>query len=121
MDRPKTLVLIGASRLGKTCWARSLGSHMYFNNLFNLDDWNPEASYIIFDDISFDFIPAPKSFWGAQKSFVVTDKYRKKKTLSFGKPLIFLCNPEDDPTLSNKWSQWFEDNCTIVKITNKLY
>lgn len=34
-ERPKSLILCGPTRLGKTEWARSLGTHMYFNGMCN--------------------------------------------------------------------------------------
>ena len=36
-DHPKTLILVGPSRLGKTQWARSLGNMCYWNNMIDLD------------------------------------------------------------------------------------
>jgi len=80
--RPNSLILIGPSRCGKTEWARSLGKHMYFNNLLNLDDWDESADYIILDDFSPDitkFLPSWKCFFGGQKQFTLTDKYRGKR------------------------------------------
>lgn len=122
-DRPPTLHLFGPSRTGKTEWARSLGTHMYFNAYFNLDDWNAEADYIIFDDIPWDKIPAKKAFFGAQKTFVLTDKYRRKQTVNWGKPLIFLTNYDNNPFFEMPWQelQWYKDNMVQVEIIEKLY
>ncbi|ORX47108.1 hypothetical protein BCR36DRAFT_371905 [Piromyces finnis] len=75
--RPNSLILVGPSRSGKTEWARSLGQHMYFNNLLNLDDWDESADYIVLDDFSSDitkFLPSLKCFFGGQKEFTLTDK-----------------------------------------------
>jgi hypothetical protein len=93
-DRPKSLVLVGPSRIGKTEWARSLGPHIYMNGLFNLDDWNNEANYLIIDDIELQFLQPKKALFFAQKTFVTTDKYKKKHTIKWGKPLLYLCNTE---------------------------
>ena len=93
-DRPKSLILVGATRTGKTEWARSLGRHIYFNSVFNLDKWDSSAEYAIFDDCEWQFIPSKKGWFGAQKEFDCTDKYRHKKTLQWGRPSIFLCNPD---------------------------
>ncbi|TPX44294.1 hypothetical protein SeMB42_g04385 [Synchytrium endobioticum] len=46
--RPTSLFVIGDTRLGKALWARSLGHHMYFCNLFNMDMWDETA--FRFDD-----------------------------------------------------------------------
>ncbi|ORX44058.1 hypothetical protein BCR36DRAFT_373539 [Piromyces finnis] len=96
-SRPQSLILIGPSRSGKTEWARSLGKHMYFNNLLNMDDWDDTADYIILDDFSSDitkFLPSWKCFFGGQKQFTLTDKYRGKRTVKWGKPMIWLSNED---------------------------
>lgn len=113
--------MVGPSRIGKTEWARSLGRHMYFNGLFDLKQWDPEAEYIIFDDFDFDYVPQLKAFWGGQKMFALTDKYRAKKTVKFGKAVIYLCNPDQDPVLSKKWCDFFVVNSVRVDLFNKLY
>lgn len=89
--------------------------------MFDLSTWDPEAKYIIFDDVDFDFLPAAKAFWGAQKTFTLTDRYRKKKTVSFGKPCIFLCNEDQDPFTKKHWSEWYADNSIRVHVHNKFY
>jgi len=115
------LVLIGESRTGKTEWARSLGCHMYFNHLMDLKRWNSGARYIIFDDIEFKFIPARKAFFGSQKTFTLTDKYMHKKTVIWGKPMIFICNPDMDPTKDDEWVEFYNQNSCIVKLNKPLF
>ncbi|QDJ95217.1 replication-associated protein [Capybara virus 5_cap1_460] len=125
VERPKSLILIGASRLGKTEWARSLGTAMYFCGQFNLDDWNADASYIILDDFNFKFFPQWKSFLGCQKRFVLTDKYRKKRTVSWGKPCIVLGNDDDESNpcraLPRTSADWITVNCVFYFLGEKLY
>lgn len=120
-DRPLSLFLVGASRLGKTEWARSLGTHTYFNSMFNLDDWNPMADYLVIDDIEWKYVPAKKALLGAQAQFTMTDKYRKKVTLTWGKPCIYLCNKDMDVYNSCEEAMWLRDNCVYVILHNKLY
>jgi len=82
------VIIIGSSHSGKTEWARSLGPHMYFNNLLNFDEWDPDAWYIVFDYFSSDitkFFPPWKCFFGSQPQFTITDNYRSKKTIHWGK------------------------------------
>lgn len=116
--RPLSLILHGRSRLGKTEWARSLGRHMYFNGYFNLDDWDSEAEYAIFDDlVNWQSWASYKQWLGAQRQFVVTDKYRRKMSILWGKPCILLANELPmfpDPT-------WVRANCVIYNLQNKLY
>lgn len=114
------MILISPSRYGKTEYARALGSHIYWNGMVNLDDWNDDAGYAIFDDFDWNFIPSKKGFLGAQKSFTLTDKYRKKKTVTWGNPCIVLCNEMPD-ILPVSLYDWVRVNCEIVILDNKLY
>lgn len=125
---PRGLVLFGASRLGKTVWARSLGTHAYFGGLFNLEDLDEDTSkYAIFDDISggFEFFPGYKSWLGGQFTFTVTDKYKHKKTIKWGKPSIWLCN--DDPrhmhyaTGKRPDFEWMESNVDFVNVLTPIF
>jgi len=119
--RVRSLVLWGPSRTGKTLYARSLGRHAYFNLQFNLDALSDTAEYAVFDDIQggFEFFPAYKGWLGAQKEFTVTDKYRKKKTVHWGKPSIMLMN--DDPcTCKGVDYAWLKLNCFIIHVDRQF-
>lgn len=113
--RPKTLVLVGGTRLGKTEFARSISKHIYWNGMIDLATFDSEADYVIFDDFEWDYFPNKKSWWGGQLEFTVTDKYRKKRTIKWGKPMIWLNN--EHPPLTN----WFLDNAYIVTLNSPLY
>jgi uncharacterized Rossmann fold enzyme len=89
--------------------------------MIDLSTFNNTAEYVIFDDFDFEYMPNKKSWWGAQQEFTATDKYTKKKTITWGKPCIYLCNPEDDPSLSPKWNVWFSQNSIRVDLINKLF
>lgn len=122
--RPNSLVLIGPSRTGKTEWARHFGPHMYFNTMLNLDDWDEDADYIVLDDFNSDinkFLPAWKCFFGGQKEFTLTDKYRGKKTVHWGKPMIWLSNEDIFKHLNIEQADFIKKNCTVICLTNKLY
>lgn len=84
--------------------------------MFALDAWDETADYLILDDIEWQFVPNKKALFFGQKTFWVTDKYRKKIEVNWGKPVIYLCNPECEPTLDNSFSQ----NIVTIHI-NKLY
>lgn len=125
-SRPKSLILSGPSRLGKTVWARSLGKHIYWNTYYSVDEWDDSAEYIIVDDVPWEnFSRIHKAILGCQLTFVLTDKYRGKKTIkNWGRPCIFLCNEDNDPfTKAGDYHiiQWLRENCVKVEITNKLY
>lgn len=117
-ERRLSLILISPTRYGKTQWARSLGPHLYFNNMFDLGLFSDLCSYAIFDDLPWEhFSKFHKQWMGCQETFTVTDKYRKKKTISWGKPSIFLCNPEDEPPESN----WLNENSLRIRLRSSLF
>jgi hypothetical protein len=113
---------VGPSRLGKTEWARSLGPASYMCNLLNLDDWADEDDTLILDDVDFKFLPHWKALFGGQKSFNLTDKYRKKRRVT-GKLLIWLCNDANDPrrTLSGTELEWYHANVVSIYLNEKLF
>lgn len=121
-ERPISLCLCGPSRMGKTEWARSLGRHSYFAEMFNLDDFKCDGEYAIFDDFKLESIITYKGWFGGQKEFTVTDKYRHKKTIKWGKPSIFLCNPDRKPHFVDSISQsWWDSNVLTVFINTTLF
>lgn len=75
-----------------------MGRHSYFGGMFNLDDYDAEGEYCVFDDFEWKFLPMRKQWVGCQLVFTVTDKYRRKFTVNNkGKPSIFLFNKDNDP------------------------
>lgn len=82
------------------------------------------TGYVVFDDISWDSIKASaKSWFGAQRDFTVSDKYRRKRRMPGGVPSIFLINPDayvhDCYSFIN--SAWGKENIDVVILRNKLY
>lgn len=124
-ERPLALIIIGATRTGKTEWARSLGRHMYFNGYFNLDIWDNEAKYAIFDDFDKEgkkleeYFPQWKCWFGAQKEFTVTDKYRRKMSVKWGKPIIFISNNEIE--CNSKTLDYIKKNSMRINVYNDFY
>lgn len=121
--RPKSLLLISPSRYGKTQWARSLGVHFYMAGQFNLEKFDPDATYGIFDDIPIDFLKYSYKQWlGCQKEFETSDKYKRKRTIVWGKPLIFLCNVlEYEKMKTDLDYDWIIVNCDIVFLLSPLF
>ena len=118
--RTRSLILYGDTRIGKTLWARSLGAHAYFPTFFNMDNLNTStATYAIFDDIvdGLDGIPSFKAWLGGQMEITINDKYRRKKTIEWGKPSIYLSN--EDPREGRKKVErdWINGNCTVFNLT----
>lgn len=118
-DRPKSLIIVGPSKSGKTAWARSLGRHMYFNGRFNINNWDDDAQYAIFDDFAdwSTFHGIYKQFLGAQFQFDLTGKYARERQVTWGKPTILLSN---DP-ITFPDPKWIDINCVKVTLTAKLY
>lgn len=123
VERRQSLILWGPSRLGKTVWARSLGKHAYYGGLFSLDEPLEGVSYAIFDDFGgLKFLPTFKFWLGHQKQFYVTDKYKGKKLIDWGKPSIWLSNsnPLEEFGLKAEDVEWLQANCTVIELTMKV-
>lgn len=91
---------------------------MYFNGIFDLGEWNDNAKYAIFDDFEdWERFYNYKQWLGAQLQFGVTDKYRKKRQIKWGKSCILLSN--QNPNFKDQ--EWINLNCFTIFITNKLY
>jgi len=118
-DRPKCLVLVGPSRLGKTAWARSLGRHMYWRGMTNITKWDAKASHLVFDDIEWNFIPQKKSMLTCMGAATVTDKYKGKKDIIVDKPAIVLLNEFNIDSIEE--SAYWKKNLTIVKVDEPLF
>lgn len=120
--RPKSLVLYGASRLGKTIWARSIGSHIYFCGLFSgkLCENLANVTYAVFDDIQggIKFFHGWKNWLGAQFQFQVKVLYKDPLLITWGKPSIWVSNtdPRDDMGGNLDDLNWLEANCIFINV-----
>ncbi|AJD07519.1 replication-associated protein [Sewage-associated circular DNA virus-36] len=130
-DRPKTLLLVGPTRLGKSVWAKSLGRYSYMCGMWHSDEFDESAQYLILDDFEFDFFHGMrKAIWGAQEVFTTTDKWRKG-VARWGKPTIWICQEEHNPfTAVNRKTglavmdeterDWYKQNCVEVHVNTKF-
>lgn len=82
----------------------------------------PNAKYAVFDDIqgNFEFFHGYKFWLGAQAEFNVTDKYKGKKMIQWGRPSIWLCN-EDPTTLKGLDYDWLMGNAYIVRLDQTIF
>lgn len=89
--------------------------------LFNLNEFSEASEYIIFDDVDPKQIYTTyKSWFGGQQSFSVTDKYRRKIVVQWGKPMIWLSN--DNPLEIEGWdARYIRANSKIVHVERRLY
>ncbi|AGS12469.1 Rep protein [Pouzolzia mosaic Guangdong virus] len=129
--RPKSIVIEGSSRTGKTVWARSLGPHNYLCGHLDLSPkvFSNDAWYNVIDDVDPHYLKHFKEFMGAQRDWQSNTKYGKPIQIKGGIPTIFLCNP--GPTSSYKefldeeknlaLKEWALKNALFVTISGPLY
>lgn len=122
--RPMSLVLWGDTRTGKTSWARSLGTHLYFCGLYSYREAKNarDAHYAIFDDIQggIKFFHSFKNWLGCQANFQIKGLYRDPELIAWGKPCIWLSNTDPRLDLSYSDVTWMDGNCSFVEITTPL-
>lgn len=130
-DRPRCLVLIGPTRSGKTQWATSLFAPNlvnFFRGEFSLRQFNSKARLNIFDDcetLSSKSRAYRKQLLTCMGPSILTDRYTPKIAIDVCQPSIVLCNERDEV----KWCtdenhpeyKYWQYNCTIVEIDNKLF
>lgn len=83
--------------------------------MFNLDVVSDDVEYAVFDDLigGFEFFRNYKGWLGAQEEFTLSDKWRHKKRMLWGKPSILLMN--DDPMTSPHIDyDWVMGNCFVI-------
>jgi hypothetical protein len=120
-ERRKGLVICGASRLGKTAWARSLGHHTYFAGQLNWDKHCEDARYAIIDDVPMEFISKKTQIFGAQEEFETSQKYQKIRTVKWGIPVLYLTNDVNFLDKEPDWFQkWFEVNMDFIELFDSL-
>nr|UBJ26211.1 replication-associated protein [Red panda feces-associated genomovirus] len=90
--------------------------------LFNLDQFDNTAEYAVFDDLAggMEFFHSYKQWMGGQMEFTVTDKYRHKKHIKFGKFTVYCSNtdPREDKGVD---VEWLEGNCIFVHVNSKVF
>lgn len=125
-ERPKSLIICGPSRYGKTEWAKTLGKFIHMEQIFNLDNMRTDESYrfIVLDDLDWSSFPFWKAFLGCQRRFTLSDKYRQKVNIrNWGKPCIVLCNEDNNPRLNlgKSAGNWLSSNCLEIFLDERLY
>ncbi|QCX35065.1 replication-associated protein [Blackfly genomovirus 5] len=123
--RRKSLILFGPTRMGKTTWARSLGSHMYFGGLFSAREAldHPEAEYAVIDDIAggIKFFPRYKDWLGCQAEFQLKELYREPRLFKWGRPAIWCSNEDPRCGLGEPEVDWLEGNCIFVRVSTPIF
>lgn len=121
--RPRGLVLVGPTRIGKTEYIRSWGTHIYWGGSTTIRDCDWEsADYLVVDDVPWEFFPGKKQFLGGQLQFIMTEKYVRKTRITFGKACIYICNEDPFLVMTDDEKIYFEENCVKVVLPNiKLF
>ncbi|AAR89451.1 replication associated protein C1 [Tomato leaf curl Mali virus] len=129
--RPKSIVLEGDSRTGKTVWARSLGPHNYLCGHLDLSPkvYSNNAWYNVIDDVDPHYLKHFKELMGAQRDWQSNTKYGKPVQIKGGIPSIFLCNPGAtssykeflDEEKNRALKAWAVKNATFVTLTEPLF
>nr|QKI36109.1 AC1 [Pedilanthus leaf curl virus] len=129
--RPKSIVIEGDSRTGKTMWARSLGPHNYLCGHLDLSPkvYSNEAWYNVIDDVDPHYLKHFKEFMGAQRDWQSNTKYGKPVQIKGGIPTIFLCNPGPnssykeflDEEKNSALKNWALKNAIFVTLEGPLY
>lgn len=120
-----SLVLYGPTKLGKTTWARSLGSHLYFCGLYSGKEALrcDEAEYAIFDDIQggIKFFHGFKNWLGCQQEFQVKVLYKDPVSIKWGKPSIWLAQRDPREDIEHYEDRdWLEGNCIFQEVTEPI-
>ncbi|MBS2126571.1 hypothetical protein J8J04_02670 ['Fragaria x ananassa' phyllody phytoplasma] len=137
--RPKSIVIEGASKLGKTEFIISYlnNQRVQFNYIrgsldFNKNSYNDMFKVDVYDDISIRDIKQAgllKNIIGGQRGFIVDIKYSPKRRLSGNKLSIFLCNEDisfsnwcktDEACGGNEY-KYIKKNCIFIYVPDKLY
>lgn len=123
--RPRTLLIIGASRLGKSYFAQSLCQwYVTMHSEWNLAKASVSgAKVMIIDDIRNEAaFPYWKQVVGGQKRFDAHGRYEKVATLEWGFKTIWLANPENDPrTWGAGVKSYFDKNCAVLEVDELMY
>lgn len=121
-----SLILWGASRLGKTVWARSLGKHLYFPLLYSGEEamrmTDPDVKYAIFDDIAggLKFFHTYKGWFGGQNEIMVKKLFHDPKTMTWNRPVIWISNEHPLTEFSQSEVDWFLANAVVVEVTENF-
>nr|QTT61783.1 replication-associated protein [Opuntia virus 2-DBG_56] len=131
--RPKSIIIEGNSRTGKTCWARSLGKHNYLSGHldFNANVYSNEVEYNVIDDIAPTYLKMKhwKELIGAQRDWQSNCKYGKPVQIKGGIPAIILCNPGEGSSFrdflekheNESLKTWTLFNAVFVFLDSPLY
>lgn len=118
--RPRSLLIVGESRTGKSVLAQYLahcqGVFSEFDTEWNVDMHRPGSSSAVFHDMSKGF-PYWRAVVGCQPYLTAHGRYRATKRYEWGIPSIWTCNWDNDP---RDWSDghrsYIEANMVVYEV-----
>nr|AIR91831.1 Replication-associated protein [Melon chlorotic mosaic virus] len=131
--RPRSIIIEGDSRTGKTMWARAIGPHNYLSGHldFNARVYSNNVMYNVIDDVGPQYLKLKhwKELIGAQRDWQSNCKYGKPVKIKGGIPSIVLCNPGDgasykaflDKEENASLRAWTLKNANFVFLNAPLY
>ncbi|QHB15531.1 AC1 [Insect-associated begomovirus 4] len=131
--RPRSIIVEGESRTGKTMWARSLGPHNYISGHldFSFKTYKDDVLYNVIDDVEPHYLKLKhwKQLLGAQREWQTNLKYGKPRVVKGGIPSIILCNPGEGSSYdtylrkpeNEALRSWTIQNSEIANITSPLF
>ncbi|ALE29682.1 replication associated protein [Lake Sarah-associated circular virus-26] len=121
-ERHTSIVIVGATRLGKTEWARSLGNHTYWSGAVDWTRHDNHSRYAVIDDLSLEYIPRLQQIFGCQHNISVSQKYKPIMTFDWGIPVIYLTNDENYLEKQPDFiKSWWQNNVVTCHVRNKLF
>lgn len=140
LGRVKSLVLFGKPLTGKTSWARSLGQHVFFGELFSgamAEMITPDVKYAVFDDIrgGITFFHGWKGWLGCQAEFNNKALYKDPSPIKWGRPSIWCSNKDPREEMcyyvmgerhfhkgyGQEDIDWLDANCIFVEINSPIF
>lgn len=120
--RPKSLIWIGPTQIGKTTIVRSTCDNNYYQFGFDgMEDFESSKPITILDDFAkkvTTFLPGWKCWLGAQSDFTINPKYGRRRRVEWGHPTVFLNNnnilEKGISEFSDEDLDYIYNNCEII-------
>ena len=126
--RKSSLLLIGASKTGKTRWATSFGRPMVMSSKWNMKNYIVDATHLVVNDCHVDkFGFGGDSYWrevfGCQEEFDASDKFMENRRLDWDIPCIWTCNEDLNPMKVEAVANYIVmSGCTVYDVgINSLF
>lgn len=113
--RPTSLVIIGPSGCGKTEWASSFGKPAIMYGRWVIDQLLAEDStHLVLNDMPIRSFPNKYDLAGCQEFLDVTGKNRRRRTISWNKPVIWTCGEGNSVLKDKKLAKHFADCGAVI-------